>query len=412
MIRAVKEKERLALAGGRSRDGKQAISLLTPNYSIKSAHDKEGDNRSLQVSDQCARGLLENTYEYNFRNSASERFSMLSGIKKLRGMDGFRVHQCMSFFPKRGEKAEVELIKQGDRLRFTNVEPCGSVWLCPVCNARISYERRQELRYAVENSGAHVALLTITLSHSKKDRLKDVIKALRKAVNSTKSGRWYQAWLEDHKIIASASSLEITYGRYGWHPHLHILLFMSKVPDHKLMRDQFSDRFTRFLAKNGAYASSFHGVNVKYAVKDISGYIAKWNATDELTQVQRKLGRGESLTIWEIAKLAVNGDKDCERLWLEYAKATYRKKALTWSRGAKDLFGLKDLDDEEVANMLYPDQEEHDPVHIVSFTGSEWHLILDYGLIGEVHHRARIGGAQAVNDLFMRIRGSPLEEFS
>jgi len=62
--------------------------------------------------------------------------------------------------------------------------------------------------------------------------------------------------------------------------------------------------------------------------------------------------------------------------------------------------------------MLYPDQEEHDPVHIVSFTGSEWHLILDYGLIGEVHHRARIGGAQAVNDLFMRIRGSPLEEFS
>jgi len=411
-MRALKEKERLALAGGRSRMVKQADRLLTPDYITSGAHHKEGDNRSLRVSGRDASSFLENTYEYNFRNSASERFSMLSGIKKLRGMDKFRVHQCMSFFPKDGKKAEVEIVQQGDRLRFTNVEPCGSVWLCPVCNARISYERRQELAYAVENSGAHVALLTITLSHSKKDRLKDVMNALRKAVNSTKSGRWYKAWLDEHGIIAQASSLEITYGRYGWHPHIHILLFMEKKPDHKLIRDQFSDRFTRFVAKNGAYASAFHAVNVKYAKKDISGYIAKWNATDELTQVQKKQGRGESLTIWEIAKLAMNGDRDCERLWLEYAKATYRKKALTWSRGAKELFGLKDLDDEEVAKMLYPDQEECDPVHIVSFTMSEWHLILDYGLIGEVHHRARVGGAQAVNDLFMRIRGSPLQEFS
>jgi len=411
MIR-LKEKERLALAGGRSRVGWQVNYLTHSDYSINGAHEKEGDNRSLSVSGRDASSFLENTYEYNFRNSASERFSMLSGIKKLRGMDRFRVNQCMSFFPKKGEKAEVELVKQGERLRFTNVEPCGSVWLCPVCNARISYERRQELTYAVENSGAHVALLTVTLSHDKSDRLSDVIKALRKAVNSTKSGRWYQSWLEEHKIIASASSLEITYGRFGWHPHLHILLFMSAKPHPGRIRDQFSERFTRFLAKNGHYASAFHGVNVKYAKSDISGYIAKWNATDELTAVQKKLGRGLSLTIWEIAKLAVNGDKDCERLWLEYAKATYRKKALTWSRGAKELFGLRDLDDQEVAKMLYPDEKDCAPVHIVSFTISEWHFILDLGLIGEVHHRARIGGAAAVNEFYKRIRGSPLAEFS
>jgi len=411
-MRALKEKERLALAGGRSHGGEQAESLLISDYIIKSAHEKEVEKRSFKVSDRNAHGLLENTYEYNFRNSSSERFSMLSGIKRLRGMDRFRVHQCMSFHPKKGEKAEVELVRHGDRLRFTNVEPCGSVWLCPVCNSRISYERRRELEYAVENSGAHVALLTITLSHSKKDRLSDVIKALRKAVNSTKSGRWYQGWLEEHKIIAQASSLEITHGRYGWHPHLHLLLFSSEKPSYKVLRDQFSDRFTRFLAKNGAYASAFHGVNVRYSNKDISGYIAKWNATDELTAVQAKHGRGESLTVWEIAKLAINGDRECERLWLEYAKATFRKKALTWSRGAKELFGLRDLDDEEIAKMKYPDEEECDPVHIVSFSMREWHLILDLGLIGEVHHRARIGGAQAVNELFMRIRGSPLEEFS
>ncbi len=409
----VKEKERLALAGGRSHGiTKQARCLISDSdYSTNHEHNKASEKRSCLVSDQSSHGLLENTYEYNFRNSASKRFSMLSGIKKLRGMDRFRVSKCMNFYPKQGGKAEVELVRAGDRLRFLNVEPCGSVWLCPVCNSRISYERRRELQYAVKESGAHVALLTITLSHAKHDRLSDVIKALRKAVNSTKSGRWYEAWLKENNIIASASSFEITHGRYGWHPHLHILLFMDQEPSPGRIRDQFSERFTRFLAKNGAYASAFHGVNVKCSEKDISGYIAKWNATDELTQVQAKHGRGESLTVWEIAKLAINGDREAEKLWLEYAKATYRKKALTWSRGAKDLFGLSELSDEEIASMNYPDPDDEEPVHVVSFAPSEWYFILDRGLIGEVHHQARIGGAQAVNELMIRIRGAPLKEF-
>jgi len=412
---SVKNKERLALAGGRSPDDDHKLDNLfsIPDYSINGVQVEDGDDiRSCKVSDRIEKPLLENTYEYNFRNSASKRFSLLAGIKRLQGMKKYRVSSCMSFKPRPGEERKVEIVKHGERLRFTNIEVCGSVWTCPVCNSRISYERRRELQFAVENSGAHVAMLTITLSHSKKDPLADVIKALRKAVNSTKSGRWYQAWLEDHKIIASASSLEITYGQFGWHPHLHILLFMDQVPDPEALRDQFSERFTRFLAKNGHYASAFHGVNVKYAKKDISGYIAKWNATDELTAVQAKQGRDESLTVWELAKLAVNGDRDCERLWLEYVKATYRKKALTWSRGSKEMFGLSDLEDDEIAKMLYPDEEECEPVHVVSFTPREWYFILDHGLMGEVHHRASQGGAAAVNDLFMRIRGSPLEEFS
>ena len=409
---SLKSEERLALAGGRSHGiGERVYNSLHSHYSTKSAHhDKSGGNSHAHEIDD-PHHLLENTYEYNFRNSTSDRFSMLSGIKKLRGMDRYRVKNCMNFIPKQGEKREVELVQLGEKFRFVNVEPCGSVWLCPVCNARISYERRRELEYAVINSGAHIALLTITLSHSKRDRLNDVMKALRKAVNSTKSGRWYQSWLDEHKIIASASSFEITYGKHGWHPHIHILLFMDQAPSPGRIREQFSERFIRFIAKNGAYASAFHAVNVTVSKKDISGYLAKWNATDELTALQAKHGRGESLTIWEIAKLAVNGDRECEMLWLEYAKATYRKKALTWSRGAKERFGLKDLSDEEISKMRYPEDDQYDPVHVVSFTPGEWYLIQDRGLIGEVHHRARIGGAQAVNELMIRIRGTPLEEF-
>jgi len=48
---------------------------------------------------------------------------------------------------------------------------------------------------------------------------------------------------------------------------------------------------------------------------------------------------------------------------------------------------------------------------VVSFTVSEWNFILDYGLIGEVLYRARIGGAEAVNGLMYRARGASLREF-
>jgi len=406
MIR-VKEKESHALAGGLSLEAKQARRLISnSDYITSHEHNKEGDIRSCSVSDQASKSLLVSNYEYNFRSSASKRYSLMQGIKKLEGMDRFQVKNCMTFMPRAGEAQEVELVRTGDKLSFKNLKYCSSVWLCPVCNSRISSERRRELSSAVEESGAYTALLTITLSHSKSDRLDDLINALRKAVNSTKSGRWYKAWLEDHHIIASASSLEITYGASGWHPHLHILLFMDRAPSPVKIRDQFSERFTRFLGKNGAYASSYHGVDVRATKKDVSGYISKWSVIKELSNVQAKRGKGESLSVWQLGQLAVAGDRDAEKLWLEYAKATYRKKALTWSRGAKDLFGLNDLDDDEIL-----EQEIEDPEHVVSFSMKEWHFILDYDLIGEVHHQARIGGAQAVNELMLRIRGAPLKEF-
>lgn len=389
------------------------VHLSNLNYSIFEPKIKRFEKFTLNKGERASNGFLVNTYEYNFQNgvklSKEKRFDLLDGIKKLSGMQRFRVRNCMSFLPKQGEKAQVELVRRGQSYGFQGVDVCGSVWLCPVCNSRISAERRKELAHAVEESGGFTALITFTLSHARHDRLSDLMSALRKALNSTKSGRWYDGFLGDHGIIASASSLEITYGENGWHPHVHWLIFTDKKPDPELIRAQLSGRFEKFIRKNDHYSSAYHGVDVRASRKDVSGYISKWNVVKELSNVQAKRGRGESVTVWELAQLAVNGDREAERLWLEYADATYRKKALTWSRGAKELFGLSDLDDQEVAGM--PEDQENEPVHVVSFTISEWHFVLDRGLIGEVLYRARLGGAEAVNDLIYRIRGAPLREF-
>jgi len=385
------------------------------NYSIRENIGKIDREFSLREELRGSREPLVSTYEYNFQNdiklSKEKRFELLDGIKKLKGMRQFRVSHCMNFLPKQGQRAEVELVKRGESYGFQGVDVCGSVWTCPVCNSRISSERRRELSQAVENSGTYTALITFTLSHAKQDLLADLMEALRKAINSTKSGRWYESFLGDHGVVASASSLEITLGQNGWHPHIHWLVFMDQKPDPEAIKAQLSARFEKFIRKNGHYSSSIYGVDVRATRQDVSGYISKWNVIKELSNVQAKRGRGESLTVWQLAQLAVAGDQEAERLWLEYAKATYRKKALTWSRGAKELFGLQDLDDQEVAAMPEPEDAKHEPVHVVSFTMTEWHFVLDRGLIGEVLYRARIGGAEAVNALMYQCRGAPLHEF-
>lgn len=404
-----------ALAGGGSLSNSRSFEASRAGYSYNStkAHDIQ-ERMSESVSDNghsssCNHSsLLVSNYEYNFRISSSKRYDLLQGIKKLPGMKEYQVSKCMNFFPVNG-KREIELVKKHDQqLAFKNLKYCSSIWLCPVCSSRIASERRRELASAVEKSGAYTALITFTLAHSKRDNLKDLLEALRSAVNKVKAGRWYEGFLEKHEIIASASSLEFTHGEKGWHPHIHWLIFLNKRPDSEAIKSELSVRFSAFLEKSGYYASSFHGIDVRATRKDVSGYISKWNVIHELSNVQAKRARGSSLTSWQLAQLAVSGDKQAQALWLEYARATYRKKALTWSRGARDLLGL---DEEKDDDEIIKEEEREADEHIVSFEPVEWYFILDNGLIGEIHHQARIGGAQAVNEFMIRIRGKPLKEF-
>ena len=353
------EKRALALAAGssllqNSESTLLSVSLGYINNSTVSQNiqelESERKHSCKRDPHEIASSLLVNTYEYNFRNSKEKRFDLLYGIKKLHGMSSYAIRNCMSFMPKAGERPEIELVKKhDDQLAMRNLIYCSSIWLCPVCSSRIASERRKELAQAVEKSGAYTCLITYTLSHSIHDRLEDVLGALRKAVNSTKSGRWHEAFLEEHGIIASVSSLEFTHGENGWHPHIHQLVFFREKPDPELIHKQLSERFSRFVEKNGHYSSSFHGIDVRCSRKDVSGYISKWNVIDELSNVQAKRGRKESLNVWQLAQLAVSGDRECEALWLEYAKASYRKKALQWSRGARKALGIDvELTDEEL----------------------------------------------------------------
>ena len=73
-----------------------------------------------------------------------------------------------------------------EKAHYGNLITCGSVWTCPVCSARISEQRRQELKLAMTNWRKQVGsvyLLTLTNPHYCGDNLKQLLEGQRRLLN-------------------------------------------------------------------------------------------------------------------------------------------------------------------------------------------------------------------------------------
>src|SRR6266699_746932 len=70
---------------------------------------------------------------------------------------------------------------------------CGSVWMCPLCAAKISERRRDELERAIthhiEHQGA-VFMATYTVSHTRQDTLSVLLQAFLRARKRLKQGKY------------------------------------------------------------------------------------------------------------------------------------------------------------------------------------------------------------------------------
>jgi len=117
-----------------------------------------------------------------------------------------------------------------------------------------------------------------------------------------------------------------------------------------------------------------------------------------------------------LAEMACQGDGQAYHLWMEYVSSTYGKRQITWSRGGKDLLGVTDKSDEDLASQ-HPGSdedasaEEETPVVVMSIQRDIWHYVISQGLPGRLLEVARQGGKDAVRDyldwIAHRMRGSP-----
>jgi len=275
------------------------------------------------------------------------------------------------------------------KAHFGGLVTCGSVWMCPICAAKITERRRQELE-SVNAAELSCFMVTLTLQHTRDDGLKTVQSHLAEAWRKMKSGRWYPKFQGEFLIVGSVAGTEVTYGlEAGWHPHKHVLVW-SRLPHNEIkpdvIREKISARFEYILVKMGRYASPIHGVDVRKGDNLIADYVAKfgrepkesgWSLAAEITKAPVKIGLqfGDHYTPFQLLDLYLSGDWQAGKLFREYAITMKGTKQLVWSRYTREMLGLdQELSDEEIAA-----KQEQDAVILALLKPEHWRVILQKG---------------------------------
>lgn len=259
----------------------------------------------------------------------------------------------------------VSLVDNGGIAHYRGLQTCGSIWACPVCSAKIRNGRALEIAEAAGNwhrAGNSVLMCTFTMPHDFGLPLADLLPVVAKGFTSVIAGRSWVRLRIHLNIVGTIRSVEITYGPNGWHPHLHVLMFLKGDLSAEALADihvNIQAKWRRFITRAGYRPpSELHGVKVDVCTSAAEAglYIAKTqdgkSPGNEMARADLKSGREGHRTPFEIlGAIADTGDLADLPLWREYERATKGHQAITWSKGLRRLLlGVEpERTDQEIA---------------------------------------------------------------
>lgn len=313
------------------------------------------------------------------------RYQMQSVARHM--LPDYRIGICLRHQVQ--QYGEVDIYRHRETLKafFGGLMVCGSVWVCPVCSSKISERRKTELRTAFDShrqSGGHLSMLTLTFSHTRFDRLADLVERLGQAMQKFRRGWAFDQLRQRIGLIGSVRAFEITHGSNGWHPHIHLVQFHStEIEPHE--RDELEAEYYRLwdaaCRKVGLTTSEEHGLKLDDAT-EAATYIGKygdlmetrWQIEAEMSKSNIKKGRKESVTPFDMLRLVLeDGDLHYEERYKEYASAMKGKTQLYWSRGLKQRFEITDRTDEQVA------QAKEEPADLLGqLCWQEWRNVIKH----------------------------------
>ena len=264
-------------------------------------------------------------------------------------------------------------------VRQQGVMTCHSPLACSVCAPRVAARRARALTPQVVAhvaEGGTVSLVTLTLRHDHTASLRNMRRALASAWARVTSGRWISKLRKVGKV-EFVRGFDITWSeRHGWHPHLHITLFLGAEHDDEDVCEDLVTRWRRALTHEGwtttREAQHYHRADdpaaaARYAVTPAAVYEAL------AMSMKRARGKGSGLTPFEILERAIS-DKEAQ----EVAKAAGREfEASPWIARWREYVGETKGCRQAVASQgltLEPvdDDEESDGVEdTVLETGSD-----------------------------------------
>ena len=195
-----------------------------------------------------------------------------------------RVYRCGTI-PIDKDIKHVQLVQgQKDNIYYSNMQRCGSVWMCPDCMYKIMKERADNIYRQLTIHKAEkktVLFVTFTTQHKKHETLKDVKERILKAFNFANTSR---AWKEKSKQskVEFLRVLEVLHGLNGWHPHLHCVFIGNK----ELINDinTFVRLYKEYLNSKGQLINDYTTKIDKWngSINDMSEYLFKGKLELEL----------------------------------------------------------------------------------------------------------------------------------
>lgn len=338
-----------------------------------------------------------------------------SKLKSVRG--------CRRSARDEGAGVTLTVSPDGEQVGRKGLNRCASVWACPVCETVIRGQRATDADTAITEHvrrGGMVLFVTFTVRHWSNHDLEDLIRVqVREVWKGLLQGRkWARSEAGNLRnrlgVVGTIRVLEVTVGQvHGWHPHLHVAVFLGGRQDAKPKRgsgekwdptvreyfrpaDADLDLFEAewqaawidgVTAANPDFRPSARdGVDFKrvYTVKDaaaIGKYISKvqgtdvatdWSAGAELAMSHVKQARGGNMKAMDILfrLAALRGGQVADELpgwgsieqlaalWAEYELTTKGGQNMAWSEGLKRAYGIGTDENQDAADRQAVDAED------------------------------------------------------
>lgn len=189
-------------------------------------------------------------------------------------------------------------------------------------------------------------MLTLTLRHERRHSLDELVVGLRGAWKALQQHRRWKG-LRAH-LVGTITALEVTCGPNGWHPHLHLLLFLDGQGDELVdeLAGWIPQGWKREVGGRLDVAPDLvHGAHLMRLGSDSAKYVAK--IADETTRGDLKSDAKSPFALLD----RVGDDRQAYAQWQEYSSTMKGRRAIVWSRGLRALLlpDVDELTDEEAA---------------------------------------------------------------
>lgn len=261
---------------------------------------------------------------------------------------------------------------------FFGLQTCKNTWVCPHCAAIQMKKYRERIAAAIDllkKQDLVGVMITFTLPHFKAQSCKEVTKVLydsfgdciknayknRECSNgSFRSCGTFNSFFHECEIKHYVRVCEHTFSKInGWHPHFHCLFWLPKRNLQKVLQweekikaawnQRIEKQYKKYWEKNGwslskkaqnnlvallyredADTSVFisKDSNGNARIADSAAYLTGWTSDVEMTGLHLKTAnkvRGKHYTPQELLELAMNGDKDAEKTFIDYLLTVTQK---------------------------------------------------------------------------------------